>query len=193
MHRLCLAVVVALFAASAHAAEPAKSECPKECAARAKAAFAFAALKAEAQKSTVAPMPKPAAPKTGAQVGCICKPHKAGTPWPDANNCGSYLCPANGGAGCDCCKALVNKCPCGLGCPCDNGKPCSCGAFCSCKKCPIKPATGITAGVIAAKPATAPVVAAPQYREVWYTDGRRTWKQLELVGECPGGVCPLPR
>ncbi len=77
------------------------------------------------------------------------------------------------------------------------GAICVCGDSCKCPAgtCPSCPAaTGITAGVIAAKPAPAPVVApVQQWREVWYTDGRRTWKQLELVGDCPNGKCPLPR
>src|SRR6266545_1473222 len=64
---------------------------------------------------------------------------------------------------------------------------CACGDACECAagKCPACPAAP------AAKPAAAPVVT---YREVWYSDGRRVWRQIEPVtaGEaCPNGRCPL--
>jgi hypothetical protein len=66
--------VLAILALFARAAEPPKSECPKECEMRAKAAFAFAKEKAKAEAkaaTTTAPAPKPktAEPK---KVGCIC-------------------------------------------------------------------------------------------------------------------------
>ena len=58
---------------------------------------------------------------------------------------------------------------------------CLCGDACNCAAgtCPVCPA------------AKAPSVT---YREVWYSDGRRVWRQFEPVGEaCPNGRCPLPR
>jgi hypothetical protein len=71
-----------------------------------------------------------------------------------------------------------------------NAKPspkslCACGDACECAagKCPACPT---------AKPA-APTVT---YREVWYSDGRRVWRQLEpLVGDegCANGRCAIPR
>ena len=50
---------------------------------------------------------------------------------------------------------------------------CACGDVCECVagKCPACPA-------VATKPAAPPVLT---YREVWYSDGRRVWKQLEPV------------
>lgn len=61
-------LVVALLAGELAAADTPlpKSTCPQECQRRAKAAFAFARLKAEAAKQpAAAPMPKPVAPKVG--------------------------------------------------------------------------------------------------------------------------------
>jgi hypothetical protein len=65
--------VLAVLSQEAAAAEPAKTECPKECQARAKAAFAFAKLKAEAAtQPTAAPMPKAKLCPCG--DGCKCEP-----------------------------------------------------------------------------------------------------------------------
>jgi hypothetical protein len=71
-------VAVALFALMARAAEPPKSECPKECEMRARAAFAFAKEKAKADAkaaatTTPAPAPK-VSEKPEKKVGrnCIC-------------------------------------------------------------------------------------------------------------------------
>jgi hypothetical protein len=61
---------------------------------------------------------------------------------------------------------------------------CSCGDAC---RCP--------AGVCPACPAAQPAPTVT-YREVWYTDGRRTWRELvpETGGSmCPNGRCPTPR
>ena len=84
-------VVLAWLSQAAGASEPVvpakKSECPEECQRRAKAAFAFAKLKAEAATKpapTVAPMPKPAAPK----VGKLC-------PCGDNCQCESGTCPSH--------------------------------------------------------------------------------------------------
>jgi hypothetical protein len=66
-------IVLAMLSQEAVAADqPApKSECPQECQRRAKAAFAFAALKAAAAaKPTTAPMPKPVEPKVGKLCCC---------------------------------------------------------------------------------------------------------------------------
>jgi hypothetical protein len=68
---------------------------------------------------------------------------------------------------------------------------CACGDACNCVagKCPACPAASATA----TKPAAPPLVT---YREVWYSDGRRVWKQLEpmTAGEaCPNGRCSLSR
>jgi hypothetical protein len=64
---------------------------------------------------------------------------------------------------------------------------CACGDACECAagKCPACPA--------ASKPAAAPAVT---YREVWYSDGRRVWRQLEPFAAsegCPNGRCAIPR
>lgn len=60
---------------------------------------------------------------------------------------------------------------------------CSCGDAC---RCP--------AGACPACP-TAKSAPAVTYRAVWYTDGRRTWKELvpETGGACPNGRCPGSR
>lgn len=54
-----------------------KTNCPEECQRRAKAAFAFAKLKADAPPAaTAAPMPKPVSPKVGlcpCGPGCTCR------------------------------------------------------------------------------------------------------------------------
>jgi hypothetical protein len=94
--RILIAVAVLLVARPASADEKpvAKSECPKDCAMRAKAAFAFAKIKAEAtQAPAAAPMPKPVLPKVRL---CPCGdcPCAGGKPC----TCGAYCscpdCPA---------------------------------------------------------------------------------------------------
>src|SRR5262245_21678661 len=121
---LCLAL--AGFAGAAVADEKAdgKTTCPKECERRAKAALAIAATKKEPAAPAVAPAPKekPAAKKAlcpcgddckcaagtcpaacpTAKAGCTCVSAPGGV-----GTCGSYLCPANGGAGgCPCTAKL---------------------------------------------------------------------------------------
>lgn len=70
---------------------------------------------------------------------------------------------------------------------CDCGGACKCVAG-ECPKCDLKPAAK----------AEAPTASA--FREVWYTDGYRTWRVIEPVGgtgaivpSCPNGRCGLPR
>jgi hypothetical protein len=99
-------------------------------------------------------------------------------------------------------KAGAALCPCGDKCQCPAG---------TCPSCPSVGTAGpvgrldspagasIVKGITAAKPPPAAPVA--QWREVWYTDGRRAWKQLEPVGpadrsgsgDCSIGRCPLQR